>query len=186
MTDPTSRLYTRTGDNGETGLFGPRRLPKDSLRIRAIGAVDEVNCALGLVRTGCADPAYLALVQTLQEALFELGAELADPAQPRLGAAHTTRLERLIDQLDAALPPLTAFILPGGSPAGAHCHLARSLCRRAERTLFALAREEPVNPESLRWLNRLSDLLFVLARSLNQAAGVVECHWPPVPAETAP
>jgi cob(I)alamin adenosyltransferase len=186
MSDPVSPLYTRTGDAGDTGLRGPRRLPKDSLRIRAIGAVDELNCALGAVRAGCADPAYPALVQTLQEALFELGAELADPDRPRLGAGHTAGLERLIDQLDAALPPLTTFILPGGSPAGAHCHLARALCRRAERALCALAREEPVSPETLRWINRLSDLLFVLARSLNQAAGEPEQPWRPAPPAAAP
>lgn len=180
------RIYTKTGDEGETDLFGGERVPKDHRRVAAYGDVDELNAALGLARG--ADPADFEdlLLQTIQRDLFTVGAELAtpDPARlakalggPPLGEAEVTVLEQAIDRLDAGLPPLKAFILPGGSPKGAAFHLARTVCRRAERTVVGLARETPVSPAIRHYLNRLSDLLFVLARAANAHAGAGDQPW---------
>ena len=182
-----SKLYTRTGDRGETGLFGGRRVPKDHPRVAAYGALDELNSALGLAASFLPQRALVTLVQAIQNELFDIGAELASDrpvrraaraqAAFRLDAAKTRRLERLIDEYDAKVPPLTTFILPSGTPAAAGLHLARTIARRAERAAVALARKEPVNAEVLAYLNRLCDLLFVLARYVNKAARRRELLW---------
>jgi cob(I)alamin adenosyltransferase len=180
------RIYTKTGDAGETGLFGGERVPKDHRRVMAYGEVDELNAALGLARA--TDPSDFedALLQTIQRNLFTIGAELATPDHARLakalggppiGATDVTALELAIDRLDAGLPPLKTFILPGGAPKGAALHLARTVCRRAERGVVRLAREIPVSPAIGIYLNRLSDLLFVLARAANARAGAGDVPW---------
>jgi cob(I)alamin adenosyltransferase len=179
MTEYSTRLYTRTGDTGITDLMGPGRVAKDSRRLQALGDLDEVNSQLGVVRALSDDVQLDAALQEVQNLLFECGRELAQPTLPRLTAAHTAGLEQLIDRLQESLPPLKRFILPGGTAAAAHCHLARAVCRRAERILFHLARSEPVNGASLQFINRLSDLLFVVARTLNQRAGGTEVLWRP-------
>ncbi|PYP57079.1 MAG: cob(I)yrinic acid a,c-diamide adenosyltransferase [Gemmatimonadetes bacterium] len=182
------KIYTKTGDGGETGLFGGGRTPKDSLRVAAYGEVDELNAALGLART--LDPAEFAdsLLQTIQRGLFTVGAELATPdpdnlrkALSRSGAAigdsDIAALEDVIDGHESRLEPLKNFILPGGAPKAAALHLGRTVCRRAERAVVALARHEQINPAILRYLNRLSDLLFVLARAANAHAGRPDVKW---------
>ncbi|MDR7484816.1 MAG: cob(I)yrinic acid a,c-diamide adenosyltransferase [Armatimonadota bacterium] len=173
------KIYTRTGDRGETGLFGGGRVPKDDPRVEAYGALDEANSALGLVATHL-DADLAAVVRAMQRTLFEVGAELATPQPgrvPALGAEAVASLEALIDGWEAELDPLQTFILPGGCREAALCHLARALVRRAERRTVTLAREQPVNPEILRYLNRLSDCLFILARVLNRRAGVDDVPW---------
>lgn len=176
------RIYTRTGDRGETGLIGGRRVPKDHLRVEAYGAVDELNAHLGLVRAQIEDAVLGALLDDIQHRLFDLGAELATPAgstglAPVLGAAEIDQLERRIDRYQTSLPALREFILPGGSAPASALHVARTVCRRAERRLVTLGREEPVRAELLRYLNRLSDLLFVLARVVNQQSGRPDVIW---------
>lgn len=176
-----TRIYTRSGDRGETGLIGGRRVPKDHVRVEAYGALDELNAALGMARAFLGDADITAALEHVQRDLFALGAEVASPVAtadvPRGSAAQVTALEEAIDRWAGTLPPLTAFILPGGTPGGSLLHLARTICRRAERRLTTLSRTEAVNPEILRYLNRLSDLLFVLARSANQRAGAGETAW---------
>jgi cob(I)alamin adenosyltransferase len=182
------KLYTRTGDAGETSLFGGARVRKDDARVDSYGEVDELNAWLGIVRAALASPGTdtttldEALVR-IQRDLFALGAELADPhekiadrvAKAMLTDADVTRLEQLIDRLEADLPPLRRFILPGGAPVGAALHIARTVCRRAERRMVALA--PPIDAVLLRYINRLSDLLFVMARTANRRAGVTETEW---------
>jgi cob(I)alamin adenosyltransferase len=175
------RIYTRTGDGGETSLPGGSRVPKDHPRVEACGALDEANSALGLLAAHLEGDLADA-VRAAQHTLLDIGAELASPQPgaapvPPLAPEATVSLERLIDSWEAELEPLRNFILPGGSRPAAICHLARSLCRRAERRVVTVARAEPVNPEVLRYLNRLSDVLFVLARVLNRRAGVAEARW---------
>jgi len=182
------KIYTKTGDDGETGLFGGGRIPKDSLRVTAYGEVDELNAALGLARA--LDPPRFAdpLLQTIQRDLFTIGAELATPdpvklqkALSRSGAAigdsDVAALEDAIDSHEARLEPLKHFILPGGTSKAAALHLARTVCRRAERAVVGLARHEQVSPAVVRYLNRLSDLLFVLARAANAHAGRPDVKW---------
>jgi cob(I)alamin adenosyltransferase len=179
------KIYTRTGDRGTTALLGGIRVPKDHPRVAAYGDVDELNALLGVVRAADGDPGLTALLGRVQRDLFALGAHLADPttsvarrrAKAAIGAAQTRRLERAIDRAEARLPRLRSFVLPGGTPLGAHLHLARTVCRRAERSLVALHRDEPLDPRLLEYLNRLSDLLFVLARAANQRAGRREDLW---------
>jgi cob(I)alamin adenosyltransferase len=173
------RIYTRTGDRGETGLFGGRRVSKASLRIEAYGSVDELNSLLGLVAAETEDAQIKVLIERLQNELHIIEADLANPsgsAGPRIQAQQITELEKHCDRLTAELPPLTKFILPGGSRVGALLHLARTVARRAERHVVALAAEEEANPEVLKYLNRLSDLLFLMARTANQQAGAPEIH----------
>lgn len=178
MTDrSTQNLYTRTGDSGTTGLLGGKRIHKDSLRIQAIGEVDELNCHIGVIRSLCRDEQINNLLRELQDLLFELGAELAHPTSSRLIQPHAARVEQFIDRLDESLPPLRTFILPGGDLTAAQCHLARSVCRRAERSLFRLAHTDHVNSASLQFLNRLSDLLFVVARTMNHRSGTADIPW---------
>lgn len=188
------KIYTKTGDTGETGLVDGSRVAKDVPRVAAYGDVDELNSVLGLAcaqadaqaRAGQPGDAELTeLLHQVQRDLFALGAQLADPrarlaehkAKVSLGDEHVRRLEAAIDAREADLPPLRAFILPGGSPLGALLHLARTVCRRAERALVALMRQADVDPLLLVYLNRLSDLLFVLARHVNQASGRPEHTW---------
>ena len=178
------KIYTRTGDKGETSLFGGQRVSKDALRVEAYGGVDELNALLGLVATETKEPTVRETLVSIQDRLFVLGAELATPSSstpstiPRIGDADIEVLERHIDSADAVLPPLTTFVLPGGTPEAARLHISRTVCRRAERDCVRLARVEEVNPTVLIYLNRLSDLLFVLARWVNQRAGVLEVPWP--------
>jgi len=172
-----TRIYTRTGDDGSTGLADGRRLPKDHTRIDAIGAVDELNSAVGLLRAIPLEAETDRLLEAIQHRLFDLGGELAMPGTELIEDAHTTALEQALDGFNADLPALEEFILPGGNEAAARCHLARTSCRRAERELLRLSREEPVNSASSRYLNRLSDLLFVLARVLARQDGGVEVTW---------
>jgi cob(I)alamin adenosyltransferase len=180
-----SRIYTKAGDAGETGLGDGRRVAKDHPRVNAYGEVDELNAVLGLlVAHGTATEREL--VRSIQNDLFDVGADLCVPPaegeQPgqclRVTAAQAERLEQIIDRLNEPLAPLRSFVLPGGSPAAAWLHLARTVCRRAERTAVTLARSEPVNPQVVVYLNRLSDLLFVMARSANDG-GRADVLWVP-------
>ena len=177
------KIYTRTGDTGETSLFDGTRARKDDARVDAYGEVDELNAWLGLVRASPLDALLNGELVQIQRDLFALGAQLADPADklaPRVAKAvvadtDVVRLEQLIDRLDEELTPLRRFILAGGTPAAAALHVARTVCRRAERRMVAL--DPPIDPVLLRYVNRLSDLLFVLARVVNHRGGVPETEW---------
>jgi cob(I)alamin adenosyltransferase len=177
-----SKIYTKTGDDGETGLFGGPRVRKDHPRIEAYGTVDELNAVLGIVRTQMPPPKIDVLLATIQNQLFDLGAELASPEPAKFGIVgvgpqQIAALEGAIDRHDADLEPLRQFILPGGTPAAATLHLARTVCRRAERRLLTLAAVETDSPHTVVYLNRLSDLLFVLARWTNLQAGSPDIRW---------
>jgi cob(I)alamin adenosyltransferase len=179
-----NKIYTRTGDTGETSLVSGKRRPKHDLRIEAYGTVDETNAAIGLARLD-ADEHTDALLARIQNDLFDLGADLATPGDPnaadgalRIVASQVERLEREIDEINKDLRPLNSFVLPGGTPVAAKLHLARTIVRRAERRMTALAAAEPVNPEAIKYVNRLSDLLFVLARHCNQG-GDKDVLWVP-------
>jgi cob(I)alamin adenosyltransferase len=179
------KIYTRAGDRGDTGLSDGTRVGKDTLRVECYGEVDELSACLGVVRSQHEDARLDALLAQVQKDLFALGAQLADPQarvaerKPKAAVtpAHVKRLEDEIDTRQESLPPLKAFILPGGSPAGALLHFSRTVCRRAERRVVALARHDEVDPLILAYLNRLSDLLFVLARDANRTSGVPEDTW---------
>ena len=182
--DRKVKIYTKTGDDGITGLLGNRRVPKDDLRIEAYGTVDELNAVLGLARAQGLNAASDKLVSQLQNELFVVGSALADPDPAgryhgAIRAEHATRLEEIIDVLEAELAPLSTFILPGGSLAAAELHLARTVCRRAERLVVRLARQPggDVSSALIVYLNRLSDLLFVMARAENHRAGVADIPW---------
>ena len=174
-----SRIYTRTGDDGSTGLGDGSRVKKTSERIEAIGAVDELNSVIGVLLVEEMPPNLRTMLTDIQHELFDLGGELSIPGQSTLSDKHVQRLEILLDELNDNLPPLKEFILPGGSPAAAVCHLARAVCRRAERRIVHLGETETTNPASARYLNRLSDLLFVIARVLNAHAGRPDVLWTP-------
>ena len=181
-----AKIYTRRGDDGSTGLFGGPRVRKDDLRVSAYGDVDELNSALGVAREEVPEGDLRALIDVLQSELFTLGAQLATPDPeaapkevPRITSQQVERLEREIDRLTEQLPPMKNFILPGGSRAGAALHLCRTVCRRAERKLVELAESAPVPQEVLAYMNRLSDLLFVMARAANLRAGGREIPWVP-------
>lgn len=197
MPSETLRIYTKTGDRGETSLLGGVRVPKDHPRVAAYGDVDELNAALGVVRTHVRDRALARLVDAVQRDLFAIGAQLADPShrvasrrrKAAVTAAHVRGLERAIDARESELPPLRAFVVPGGTPLAARLHVARTVCRRAERSVVALARATgpgaaartapggSVDPRIVVYLNRLSDLLFVLARADRLRSGEVEERW---------
>jgi cob(I)alamin adenosyltransferase len=178
MGNRLSRIYTRTGDDGTTGLGDGSRVPKDSLRVEAFGTVDELNSAIGvLLATPEVPPAIAACLTEVQHELFDLGGELCIPGHRAITAGHVTRLEQSLDEFNDSLPPLKEFILPGGGPAAAACHLARAVARRAERRVLTLARAESVSAEVTGYLNRLSDLLFVLARVLARHERGVEVLW---------
>jgi cob(I)alamin adenosyltransferase len=178
MGNRLSKIYTRTGDDGSTGLGDGTRVPKENLRVEAYGTVDEANSAIGVVLSVAALPAQITLCLTdVQHDLFDLGGELCIPGHLMITAAHVERLETELDGFNEALPPLKEFILPGGGPAAAACHVARAVCRRAERRCWSLARTEKISPETLKYLNRLSDLLFVLARVLARHEHGSEVVW---------
>ncbi len=179
MGNRLSRIYTRTGDDGTTGLGDGTRVAKDSARVAAYGTVDEANSAIGLVLASAegVDEDIRALLTTVQHQLFDLGGELCIPGHAAIFDADIEALERELDRHNAPLPPLKDFILPGGGEAAARCHVARTVVRRAERETVTLARHDAVRPEAIRYLNRLSDLLFVLARALARASGHGEVLW---------
>ena len=173
------RIYTRSGDAGETGLIGGRRVSKGDPLIEALGSVDEANAWLGLIGSVVDDQELCRLLSDCQCDLFELGAELASSGGPaRLDEGKVAGLEEAIDRLSQQLPPLKRFVLPGGDRAAAMAHVARTVVRRAERAVVRLCQDHPVHPQGIRYLNRLSDLLFVIARYLNRRAGVDEPTWP--------
>ncbi len=186
-----NKIYTRTGDDGSTGLVDGTRLTKDSARVAAYGDVDEANAALGLVRLSLTNQRIDAMLARIQNELFDLGADLATPLPVgdaadseyalRMIGSQTERLEAEIDELNTDMEALTSFVLPGGSPPSAYLHLARTVTRRAERTMVSLAAQEPVNPHALSYINRLSDFLFVAGRWCN-AQGAGDVMW--VPGET--
>ena len=179
------KIYTKTGDRGETGLFGGRRVRKNALRVEAYGEVDELNASLGLCAAAIPDPELQDLLRGIQRDLLAMGTQLADVRQAEAAAVakadfpeeKVAGLERAIDRSEEELPPLQRFILQGGCEAGARLHLSRTICRRAERRIAALAEQEAVPPVILVYINRLSDLLFVLARLVNQRAGTEEVAW---------
>jgi cob(I)alamin adenosyltransferase len=181
-----SRIYTKTGDQGETGLGDGSRVRKDHPRVAAYGCVDELNAVLGLLMANHHDFAEAELVRSIQNDLFDVGADLCVPRldeeapgkRLRINATQAERLEKAIDRLNERLQPLKSFVLPGGQPAAAWCHVARTVCRRAERDVVTLTRTEPINPQLVIYLNRLSDLLFVLARVLNDN-GRDDVLWQP-------
>jgi len=172
-----SKITTRTGDAGETGLGDGKRVAKDSARIAALGDVDELNSAMGLLLSEDIPAAVRAAFEQVQHDLFDLGGELSIPGHALLKATQVEELEKQLEAWNAPLPPLKEFILPGGSRAAAAAHLARTVCRRAERTVVALGRHEPLGEHARRYLNRLSDLLFVAGRALNQSAGRGDVQW---------
>ncbi len=182
----SSRIYTRTGDDGTTGLFGGGRLLKSHPLLEAYGTVDELNAVLGIVLLYPLPPEVQADLRTLSSWLFIVGADLATPLEARTRASipciteeHVRWLEERIDAYEAELPPLRNFILPGGEPAAAHLHLARTVCRRAERAVVAAAERERLNAALLPFLNRLSDYLFIAARLVNYRAGKADTLWTP-------
>ena len=184
-----NRIYTKRGDTGETGLVGGQRVPKDTPRIEAYGTVDELNAFIGLAAVSCAGDSRLAplaaILRRVQHELFNLGSILATepadvhPHQPRVTAAEIAQLEREIDSMNADLPALRSFVLPGGTRLNAELHVTRTVCRRVERLVVAMAREESVPPEVIPYLNRLSDAMFVWSRWVNHALGVPELLWEP-------
>ncbi len=175
------KIYTRTGDDGSTGLWGGKRVSKDSLRVHAYGTVDECNTALGLVRAAGVAAELDGMLARIQDELFVVGADLASPDAKtkidRVDAHSVEVLEQAIDTLEGQLEPLQQFILPGGTQSAAYLHHARTICRRAERWAVSLAHEEPINEYVLSYINRLSDLLFVMARVANAQAGVQDVPW---------
>lgn len=176
------KVYTKTGDGGETGLYGGTRVSKASMRVSAYGAIDELNSVLGVARTHPIDEPTDALLARIQSELFDLGAELAsrpgkDFGIPPIDDPQIEALETAIDKVEEEVPPLKLFVLPGGCPGAAHLHVARCVCRRAERAIVALSAEEDVRPAVIRYVNRLSDLLFVLARLANLRASVPDVPW---------
>ncbi len=177
MGNRLSKIYTRTGDDGSTGLGDGSRTAKDDARIEAIGSVDELNCAIGLLLCEQLPDDIRACLLETQHRLFDIGGELSIPGHTMVSDDHVTSLETILDELNAGLPPLKDFILPGGSMAATRCHLARAVCRRAERRVCTLGKSAAINAASARYLNRLSDLLFVMARFLNKQAGVPDVLW---------
>ncbi|UDL03647.1 cob(I)yrinic acid a,c-diamide adenosyltransferase [Marinobacter sp. CA1] len=178
MGNRLSKIYTRTGDDGSTGLADGNRIAKNAQRVEAMGTADELNCHLGLL-IECLDSndPLLETLRRIQHHLFDLGGEFAIPGSQVIGADHIQWLEDTLDEHNADLPPLKNFILPGGSPAAAQCHMARAVCRRAERVVVALSHEDSINSAARQYLNRLSDLLFVMARVLARREGAEEILW---------
>lgn len=178
MGNRLSKIYTRTGDDGTTGLGDGTRVAKDGARVEAYGTVDELNSAIGVLLAVPGIPADIAAcLLEIQHELFDLGGELCIPGHQAIAASHVAQLEQTLDRFNDSLPPLKEFILPGGGPAAAACHLARTIARRAERRIVSLAAVEPVGPEAVKYLNRLSDLLFVLARVLARHERGTEVLW---------
>ncbi|MBI5473216.1 MAG: cob(I)yrinic acid a,c-diamide adenosyltransferase [Ignavibacteriae bacterium] len=179
------KIYTKTGDKGDTSLFGGQRVPKDALRIEAYGTVDELNSLLGVVRSDNVNADIDGVLEHVQNQLFNLGADLATPRSTsakniiRIGPKDAQLLEKMIDKFDAHLKPLKSFVIPGGARVAARLHFARTVCRRAERVAVRLSRNEDIGDDITVYLNRLSDLLFVLARYANHVANVPETKWKP-------
>jgi cob(I)alamin adenosyltransferase len=177
------KIYTKTGDKGETSLIGGTRLPKQHLRIEAYGTVDELNSHIGLVRDACEGRPYYALLLSIQDRLFTMGSQLAaDPEKnkmvlPKLAEEDLEVLEKAMDDMDAVLPPMKHFVLPGGHVNVSWCHIARCVCRRAERAVLRLAEDEKVDEIHAKYLNRLSDYLFMLSRQLSKDLGAQEIPW---------
>ncbi len=187
------KIYTKTGDRGETGLFGGERVQKHDARVEAYGNVDETNAALGLARAALLTPELDAVLERVQGQLFVLGAELATPeshrarlSMPLIGDTEVSDLESDIDRFEAELPPLRTFVLPAGSPGASALHHARTVCRRAERSVVAIKEQAMVRDPLIIYLNRLSDLLFVLARHANQSAGIPDVAWLPRASKATP
>lgn len=172
-----SKIYTRTGDTGSTGLGNGARVTKDDLRVEAFGTVDELNSQIGLALTTDLPDQARPCLSAIQHELFDLGGELCIPGHTIIEQDYIDQLEQWLDELNSELPPLEEFILPGGNAAAATCHVARTVCRRAERRLTSLAQHEEINPYALSYLNRLSDLLFVIARHAARANGQTEIRW---------
>ena len=172
-----SKIYTRTGDKGTTGLGDGSRVAKSCKRIRCLGSVDELNATIGVLISHCDNNAIKQLLTLVQHHLFDIGSELCIPGQPRIPQAYIERLESALDQYNETLPPLKEFILPGGCVAAALCHQARTICRRAESDMVSLMETEEINEFTLGYINRLSDLLFVLARTLNKLSNVEDVLW---------
>jgi cob(I)alamin adenosyltransferase len=177
MGNRLSKIYTRTGDDGTTGLGDGSRIPKDDARVEAMGAVDELNSTLGLIRAEDIPGDIAAVLSEIQHNLFDLGGELSIPGYELVRADAVDSLEKELDRLNAELDPLKEFILPGGTRAAAWCHLARSICRRAERRVVTLAARTELTGRPRQYLNRLSDYLFVLSRYLNKSAGRTDVLW---------
>ncbi|MEO8417665.1 MAG: cob(I)yrinic acid a,c-diamide adenosyltransferase [Methylophilaceae bacterium] len=177
MGNRLSRIYTRTGDDGTTGLGDGTRVAKDSTRVEAMGTVDELNAVIGVLLTEPLSEAISKTLTRVQHDLFDLGGEICIPGHVMVQAERIAVLEETLDQLNDDLSPLKEFILPGGTRAAAYCHLARTVCRRAERQLIGLGHEEDVTEVSLQYLNRLSDLLFVMCRVINKDAGCADVLW---------
>ena len=180
-----SKIYTKVGDKGETYLPGGKRVSKDTQRVVTYGTLDELNASLGLAASAIKDKHTTNIIQKIQGALFDIGAELANPQQNvkytnrfvKLDQSKITELERIIDQVDSRLKPISSFILPGGTEGSSRLHFSRSIARRAERQLTKLSRKESVNPNTITYLNRLSDLLFVLARNQNRQENIQDTPW---------
>ena len=179
MANRLTKIVTRTGDDGTTGLGDGTRVGKDALRVEVMGNLDELNSAIGCVLAEPMPEEVRALLSSVQNDLFDLGGEVCIPGRSALWDAHVERLDRRIESLREPLPPLRDFVLPGGTRAGAACHLARAVCRRAERSLVALGTREGVSELSVRYLNRLSDILFLAARAINASEGHPEAIWRP-------
>jgi cob(I)alamin adenosyltransferase len=177
MANRLSKIYTRTGDDGTTGLGDGKRIDKDSLRVEAMGDVDELNAIIGILLTEPISSDIRDTLTRVQHDLFDLGGEICMPGHTMIQPERVTALEETLDRLNENLEPLKEFILPGGTRAAAYCHMARTVCRRAERQLVRLSRVEPVTAVSLQYLNRLSDLLFVVCRTLNLEAGIPDVLW---------
>lgn len=182
MADRLTRITTRTGDAGTTGLGDGTRVAKNATRVAAMGEIDELNSMLGLLLTEPVPESARITLGRIQNELFDLGGEICIPGHTAMTTAHVTALDAEISRFNAELPSLKEFILPGGSRAAACCHLARTIARRTERTMVALAQTETVSPLALQYVNRLSDLLFILARTLNRHAGVADVCWQRLPA----
>jgi cob(I)alamin adenosyltransferase len=177
MGNRLSKIYTRTGDDGTTGLGDGSRITKDDARVEAYGAVDELNSAVGVLIAAETDAELCEILADIQHQLFNLGGELCIPGSALISADNVKSLENILDKYNADLAPLKNFILPGGSTAGAACHMARAVCRRAERRICTLAANQDINAEAIHYINRLSDLLFVLARAINTAGNNTEVLW---------
>ena len=177
MSNRLTKIYTRTGDDGTTELSNHERIDKSNIRIEAMGDIDELNSIIGFLRTNDIPDDLSEHLLNIQHRLFDIGGELAIPDNRVISSQSVKRLEQLIDDFNSDLPALKEFVLPGGSISASICHIARTVCRRSERTLVALARRESFNAETLCYINRLSDLLFVLARSVNQRKNVSDIVW---------
>jgi len=177
MSNRLTKIYTRTGDDGTTELSNRARIDKSDIRIDAMGDIDELNSVIGFLRANDIPENLSGNLLNIQHRLFDIGGELAIPGNAVISSESVKRLEQLIDVINSDLPALKEFVLPGGSISASICHIARTVCRRSERTLVALARKETFNTETLCYINRLSDLLFVVARMLNQEEGNIEVFW---------